>query len=190
MRRAMRIWISVAIAAAMGVMAGAGTVSAATAGIQPSYAAQAHAAGLSAAQAGRLRQEAASFIHEHGGTQVALNVVDFPGGSITFVVPGEKYARDLATHPRVADAAACAGTTFCEYEAAFFEGSEISVFNNCERASMPWKTEGSYINHLADGLVVGWYSATALVYATPPAPSSNQEVNWEPVVYTISCNYT
>jgi hypothetical protein len=191
MRRVIKVWVTLVIAAAMSLMAGAGSASAATTGIQPRFAAQAHAAGLSVGQADQLQQEVTSYIHEHGGTQAALNVVDFPGGSITFVVPGEKYARDLATDPHVLIASACAGTTFCAYSAAFFEGSEISVFNNCKYATMPWKTEGSYINHLPDGVVVPWFNAEYdTIYFTPPAPSENQEVNWAPVAYILSCNMT
>jgi hypothetical protein len=190
MRSAIKVWAAVAIAAAMSLMAVAGTASAAATGIQPRFAAQARAAGLSAAQAGQLQRQVSSYIRAHGGTQAALNVVDFPGGSITFVVPGEKYARDLATNPRPLASGVCTGTTFCAYKAAFFEGDEISVFNNCEYATMPWKTEGSYINHLANGLVAAWYNAEGvLVYATPPAPVTNQEVNWDPVASIISCNY-
>jgi hypothetical protein len=191
MRRPIKVWAAVAIAAAMSLVAGGATASAAPTGIQPRFAAQAHAADLSVAQADQLQQEVTGYIHEHGGTQAALNVVDFHGGSITFAVPGERYARNLATDPHVLDTPACAGTTFCAYKAAFFEGAEISIFNNCEYAAMPWKTEGSYINHLANGLGVGWYNAEYdLVYATPPAPADNQEVNWDPVAWIISCNYT
>jgi hypothetical protein len=189
MRRAIKVGVAVAIAATMSLMAGGGTASATTTGIQPRFAAQAHAAGISVAQADKLQQEVTSYTHEHGGTQAALNVVDFAGGSITFVVPGEKYARDLATHPRaLAAAAVCSGTTFCAYKAAFFEGDEISVFFNCRYATMPWSTEGSYINHLTTGLPASWFNASyGFIYETPGAPSSNQEVNWAPVAYIRAC---
>jgi hypothetical protein len=188
MHRAIKVWMAVAIAAAMSLMATAGTASAAATGVQPRFAAQAHTAGLSAAQADQLQQEATSYIHKHGGTQAALNVVDFPGGSITFAVPGERYARDLATDPHVIDAPACAGNAFCAYEGTFFTGSERSVFSNCILASMPWTTEGSYINHLPNQGIANWYNAKyQLIYYTPAAPSSNREVNWAPVFWIFAC---
>jgi hypothetical protein len=188
MHRAIKVWVAVAIAAAMSLMARAGTASAAATGVQPRFAAQAHTAGLSVAQADQLQQEVTSYIHKHGGTQAALNVVGFPGGSITFAVPGERYARDLATDPHAIDASACAGNGFCAYAGTFFTGSEISVFSNCILASMPWATEGSYINHLPDKGIANWYNiAYQLIYYTPAAPSSNQEVNWAPVARIFAC---
>lgn len=188
MSRAIRVRVAVAIAAAMSLIAGAGTASAAIAGVQPRFAAQAHAAGLSVAQAGQLQQEVTSYIQKHGGTRAALNVVDFHGGSITFVVPGEKYARDLATNPRVLDAAgACPGVTFCAYSGTIFTGSEISIFNNGLAGTMPWNTEGSYINHLNKGESAFWYNDEGdEVYETPAAPSDNQEVDWAPVATIVA----
>ena len=188
MHRAIKVWVAVAIAAAMSLIATAGTASAAAAGVQPRFAAQAHTAGLSVAQAGQLQLEVTSYIHKHGGTQAALNVVDFPGGSITFAVPGERYARDLATEPHVIDASACAVNAFCAYEGTFFTKSKISVFDNCILAPMPWATEGSYKNYLPDNGIANWYgSAYQLIYYTPEAPSSNQEVNWTPVAWIFAC---
>jgi hypothetical protein len=195
MRKAINVGAAVAIAATMGLMAGAGTASAATTVIQPRFAAQAHAGGISVAQADKLQQEVTSYIHEHGGAQAALNVVDFPGGSITFAVPGEKYARDLATtHRPLAAAVACNAGAFCAYANTSYKGSEISSFNNCQSATMPWVTEGSYINQLPAvsfppvGGTDVWYNAKNVVlYITPPSNSRNPAVNWGPVAYTNSC---
>jgi hypothetical protein len=188
MHRTIKVQLAVVIAAAMSLIIGAGTASAATASVQSRFATQAHAAGLSAAQAGYLQQEATSYIREHGGTQAALNVVDFPGGKITFVVPGEKYARDLATQPRVISVAGCTGNAFCAYEGINYTGSEISVFENCEFATILWKTEGSYYNQLPTDTQAFWYDANFnLKYTTPASPSHNLEVNWAPVMYILSC---
>jgi hypothetical protein len=125
------------------------------------------------------------YIHEHGGTQVALNVVNVPGGSITFAVPGEKYARDLATTPKaLAAAVACPIGSFCAYEGEFYGGNERSYFDNCEYNTMPWSSEGSYKNELPDGDVAYWYNASKdLIYTTPGAASENPEVSWIPVAY-------
>jgi hypothetical protein len=189
MRNAIRVGVAVAIAAMTGLMAAGGTASASATGIQSQLVGQARAAGISVAQADKLQQEVTSYIREHGGTQVALNVVDFPGGSITFVVPGEKYARDLATQPRaLASGAACSGTTFCAYEDTNFLGSEISIFKNCEYAKLTWFTQGSYINHLATGVVADWYNVNKqVIYVTPAAPSSNASVSWIPVNFIRAC---
>lgn len=189
MRKAIKVWMAVAIAAGMILMAGAGAASAAVTSIQPRFTAQAHAAGLSAAQANQLQREVTNYIHMHGGTQAALNVVDFSGGSITFVVPGERYARDLATDPRPLAAAACGATAFCEYSGTFYGGAEVSIFDNCEYQEMLFFGEGSYINHLPNGGWSIWYDGTKtkVLYVTPEAPDANPEVNWSPVVYTIAC---
>ena len=193
MRNTLKVGVAVALAAATCIMAVGGTASATT-GIQSRFAAQAHAAGVSVTKADALQQEVTSFVHEHGGTQVALNVVDFPGGSITFAVPGEKYARDLATTARPLSTPVCPTTatgTFCAYKAAFFEGSEISIYNNCDFASMPWTTEGSYMNHLPTGQQADWLNSVHdVIYLTPASPSTNQEVNWDPVNYIWVCNPT
>jgi hypothetical protein len=194
MRKAINVGVAIAIAATMG-LAGVGTASAATTAIQPRFAAQAQAGRISVAQADKLQREVTSYIHEHGGTQAALNVVDFPGGSITFAVPGEKYARDLATtHRPLAAAVACNAGAFCAYEDTFYGGSyEISSFNNCQSATIPWATEGSYINQLPTvGFDTGgtdvWYNFdNDVIYITPPSNSRNPEVNWTPVDYTMSC---
>jgi hypothetical protein len=188
MHMAIKMWMAVAVAAAMSLMAGAGTASAATAGVQLRFAAQARAAGISNTQADYLQQEVINYIHKHGGTQAALNVVDVPGGSITFVVPGEKYARDLATDPHVLAAATCPPEYFCAYEYGFYTGTERSYFDNCKSNTMPWATEGSYINDLSGQGWAVWYGVNGnVVYTTPPAFNENQEVNWTPVYYIEAC---
>jgi hypothetical protein len=184
MRIGIKVWMTVVVAAGS-LVAGAGVASAAPAGVAPRFAAQARAAHISVAKAGQLQQEVTSYIHEHGGTQAALNVVDVPGGSITFAVPGEKYARDLATTPKVlAAATACPIGSFCAYEGEFYGGNERSYFSNCEENTMPWSSEGSYKNELPDGEWANWFNASQeLIYETPPAASENPEVSWIPVAY-------
>lgn len=196
MRSAIKAGVTVAIAATMGLMAGAGTASASTAAIQPRITAEAHAAGISLAKAEKLQQEVTSFIRAHGGTQAALNVVDLSGGSITFVVPGEKYARDLATTDRpLAAASGCAYLAFCAYNEISYGGSEVSAFDNCEYLSLPnaFSGQGSYINRLPLYTSATWYGKTYnVLYVTPDTtPSdpavSNPEVNWAPVWYIKAC---
>lgn len=184
MRIGIKAWMTVVVAAGS-LVAGAGVASAAPAGVAPRFAAQARAAHVSVAKADQLQQEVTRYIHEHGGTQVALNVVDVPGGSITFVVPGEKYARDLATTPKVLAAAeSCNSGSFCAFQGIFYSGNERSYFANCESNTMPWSTEGSYINNLPDGGQGYWYNASKqIIYITPEASSENPEVSWIPVAY-------
>jgi hypothetical protein len=193
MRKVIKVGVAVAIAATMGLMAGVGTASAATAGIQPRFAAQAHAAGVSVAQADKLQQEVASFIHEHGGTQVALNVVDFRGGNAEFVVPGEKYARDLATTVRPLTAGTCAAYYFCifsgtDYE-SFVSEPQINLTACGNKYLLTYSGEGSYINNQSSGTKSTWYAQnkTTVLYVTPGAFVENPEVNWSPVYYVEAC---
>jgi hypothetical protein len=192
MRSAIKAGVAVAIAATMGLMAGVGTASASTTAIQLRVTAEAHAAGISVAKADKLQQEVTSFIRAHGGTQAALNVVDFSGGSITFAVPGEKYARDLATTDRpLAAATACNYNAFCAYNATYYGGDEVSAFYNCKYLSLPnsFSGEGSYISRLPIYTSATWYDKNyKVLYVTPGTTSSNPEVanpevNWAPVWY-------
>jgi len=195
MRSAIKAGIAVAIAATLGLMAGVGTASASTTAIQPRITAEAHAAGISVAKADKLQQEVTSFIRAHGGTQTALNVVDFSGGRITFVVPGEKYARDLATTDRpLAAATACSYKAFCAYSAIDYGGDEVSAFDNCEYLTLPdFIGEGSYISELPIYTSATWYGESYnVLYVTPDTTSSdpefgNPEVNWTPVWYIKAC---
>lgn len=186
MRKAIKAWVAVSVAASMSLMAGAGVASAAPgapgarAGIQPKFAAQARAAGLSATQANRLQQEAARYISKYGGTQAALNVVDFRGGRIVFVVPGERYARDLATQSHVLAAASCAYQYFCAFNGTSYTRSELQYYY-CVEDVMPWSTEGSYINNQTPGVRAAWYgSANTEIYVTPSAYSQDPRVDWAP----------
>lgn len=182
MRSIIKVWMAAVVVVAMSLLAAAGTASAATSGVQPRFAAEARAAHISVAKARQLQEEVTNYIHEHGGTQVALNVVDVPGGSITFVVPGEKYARDLATTTEAPAVEECPTGSFCAYEDTLYTGNERSYFDNCEKNSMPWAGEGSYKNILPDNDYAIWYgSSGAVVYKTPDADSENPDVNWAPV---------
>jgi hypothetical protein len=191
MRKAVRLWMAVIATALVSAIAAAGMASASTSVVQSRFASQARAAHLSGAQVSQIQQEVNNFIHEHGGRQVALNVVNFPGGRIEFVVPGQKYARDLATQPQqTADASGCPYEYFCAYRGGFYsgsveEGSQMNYYYCNDPLPMYWSTEGSYINDQTDGTRAYWYGISGqVVYITPGAPASNPEVNWTPV-YTI-----
>jgi ribosomal protein S13 len=193
MRKAIKVGVAVAIAATMGLMAGVGTASASTVGAQPRFAAEARAAHLSSAQTAKLQDEVSSFIRKHGGTQVALNVVDFRGGNAEFVVPGEKYARDLATTVRPLTAGTCALYYFCIFSGtdynSFVSEPQINLTLCGNKYLLTYSGEGSYINNQSSGTKSTWYAQneTTVKYVTPGAFVENPEVNWTPVYYVEAC---
>ena len=85
---------------------------------------------------------------------------------------------------------ACPSGAFCAYRESFFQG-DVLIYNTCTKIPVPWADEGSYINNLPRGKTATWYNYNGdQIYETPPAPSSNQEVNWAPVFNIQPCTGT
>ncbi len=158
-----------------------------------SFRAEAVRDGLSSQQISGLQKQVDSFVAKSGGTQIAANKVALKGGSVTFTVPGEKYARDLnsglnGNDPATA-AASCAYYNFCGYKGANFSGAQWNVAS-CSLHEVPdgWNSGGSWINNQSTGTRARMYNKSkSLIYTTPGAYSSDAYGDWGPVWYVRPC---
>jgi hypothetical protein len=149
-------WLASALAlaatAAMLAMPGLAQAAASATGARPSFAAQARGYGLSSTQVITLQREVNTYIARHGGKQAAINEVTFPGGSIVFEVPGQKYARPVtsAATARPAIAADCPYYHFCIYEGQDFTGPSYN-FYYCKELPNKSGWNGSWKNDQTPG---------------------------------------
>ncbi|MEU8893505.1 hypothetical protein [Streptomyces sp. NPDC048442] len=158
-----------------------------------SFRAEALRDGLSAQQITGLQKQVDSFVAQSGGTQTAANKVTVKGSSVTFAVPGERYARALnsgldGNDPRTA-AASCAYYNFCGYKGAGFSGAQWNIAS-CALHEIPngWNSGGSWINNQSTGTKARMYNKSkSLIYTTPGAYSSDASGNWGPVWYVRPC---
>ncbi|GGU37809.1 peptidase inhibitor family I36 protein [Streptomyces lavendofoliae] len=149
--------------------------------------------GLSAQQISGLQQKVDAFIAESGGKQIAANKVAVEGGSVTFTVPGEKYARALnsglnGNSPATA-AASCPYYYFCGYKGSNFTGEQWNR-SSCVLHEIPdgWNSGGSWINNQSGDTRARMYNKSkSLIYTTPPAYSSDADGDWGPVWYVRPC---
>jgi hypothetical protein len=167
-----RILLTVA-AAFFAFTAAAGTASASATGAHPGFAAQARGYGLSGAQVSTLQHEVSRFIAQHGGKQVAINKVSFPGGSIVFPVPGQKYARPVTSAATARPAAAvetCYTKDFCIYQYPNFGGG-IERFFYCPKQKAYKGYNGSYKNNETPGTVAEIYAYNTRAHKPFQTPS-------------------
>ncbi|BAU81211.1 hypothetical protein SLA_0256 [Streptomyces laurentii] len=159
------------------------------------FAAQARAAGLSAAQARVLQDSVDAQLALEGGTQTAANEITLPGGVDLLVpLPGESKARDLdapATRNTgtLAPPADCGSYTFCAYSGEGFTGV-VKRQMRCSDTplSIGWSGNGSWSNNQSSGTRARMYgSGGNLIYTTPGAYSEDRSGSWTPVFKVDAC---
>jgi hypothetical protein len=163
--------------------------SASTRDAQLSFAARARSAGLTGAQIAELQREVNAYIGRYGGTQVAINKVDFKGGNITFVVPGHRYAGTITSSGSATpDTASCPSEYFCAYSGTDFSGTKLEFYYCGEFYDMPFYGVGSYYNDQTEGDVATFYGADGNVIGySEPAVSALNTYDWIPVYYVVPC---
>ncbi len=185
--------VTAAVAAILIMLAGVvGPASAATQGSRARFAAQALTAGLTTAQVKALQGEVDAYIKKDGGTQVAINKVDFHGGNIVFVVPGERYARVVTASSSgqaiPAASSACPYLYFCEWSGTNYTGSERSLLTCGTFYGNPFFGTGSWKNNQTSGTRARFYSSGVnLIFITPGAWSGDTSYNWNPVYFIEPC---
>jgi hypothetical protein len=135
--------------------AGASTTSASP------FTAQARALGLSTAQEQQVQNRVTEYLHEVGGTQVALNKIDLDGTGIMLVaLPGEATARDLS-QPNAAHV--CYDGDFCGWSKAYKAGDFFSKYKCNSPYNIPrsWRSgmQGSFWNNQSTGTVAYFYGS-------------------------------
>jgi hypothetical protein len=139
------------------------------------FAAQAKAAGLSAAQAKALQDRVDAYIAANGGTQIAANQVRWADGSgdTTLPVPGEKGTRAIGATGAASDPTSCNDLYLCLYESTNFYGTKYSLYY-CIDYSTPYAFN-SYKNHQTTGTVGTFkdHNRNPRDFTTP-APSNNR----------------
>jgi hypothetical protein len=170
----------------LGLGAGLGTATAVPGGAASGFAVQAERAGLSSAQAKALQATVRARIAELGGEQIAPNKVRLTKDvTLTVVVPGEKYVREL--DQPVGTLAACNYYYFCAYSGTYFSGDQINMYS-CRSYSIPWVGNGSWDNNQSTGTRARMYnSAGSLIYTTPGARSYDNVGDWTSVYTVRNC---
>ncbi|MDX3762815.1 hypothetical protein [Streptomyces sp. AK02-04a] len=166
-----------------------GTAHASTDSVQGSFATQARSARLTSAQVQKLQGEVNAYVAKSGGKQVSLNKVKFKGGSMLFVVPGEKYARDLgAQSSQVASTYNCKYGHFCAYSKTWYAGSVKDVSACGTNYYISFTGPGSWKNNQTTGLRAQFLDKYFnWIDSTPNAYSADPNGNWTPVYYVNPC---
>ncbi|MFC8075188.1 peptidase inhibitor family I36 protein [Streptomyces sp. NPDC057307] len=153
------------------------------------FAAQARGAGLTGSEAKALQAEANAHLAKWGGTQTAANRIQLPGGELTLVLPGEKYARDLNAKGGARTAAAsCPYTYVCAYPGRDFTGTELRLFTCDYQARIYWSGTGSWINNQRSALRAKFYdSGRVLRWTSPGGYSEDRAADWTWVWYLSPC---
>ena len=81
-----------------------------------------------------MQHEVDGYLAQTGGRQVSANRIDFAGGYLVAVVPGERTARDLGYPTRV--------TILLPYSGQSGTGS-VKAWVNCVSTGRPWSGTGS-----------------------------------------------
>ncbi|GAB2706497.1 peptidase inhibitor family I36 protein [Kitasatospora kifunensis] len=181
--------LAAAVVGLTGLVAGAGTASAAP---QSPFVAQGQRAGLTGTQITGLQKEVNDFVATSGGRQVALNTVALSDGSaMVLTVPGESRVRDLADgHLGKLAPGNCGSGNFCAYKGANYTGYEFTMWK-CRTWGLPgsgWGSGGSWFNNQTRGIQAVMYGKNMQwVYTTPKAPSGDPHGNWAPVWFIKNC---
>ncbi|MET9359926.1 peptidase inhibitor family I36 protein [Streptomyces sp. NPDC006632] len=200
MIRTTRMAACVAAVAALAAIGQTGPASASPVA-HPAFSAQSVRGGLSAAQSAELQHQVDATLAETGGRQVSANRIELAGdASVLIPVPGEKYARDLATgagpaaNARAAALAECKYGNFCGWKGAEYTG-KIWQRGTCgAKFEIPdgWNSGGSWWNHQTGSHRAKMYGKTGkVVFTTPPANDPNGSFdphgNWGPVWRVQPC---
>ncbi|MFE6288162.1 hypothetical protein [Streptomyces sp. NPDC057877] len=185
-RPAGRSLLVVVLGVLLSLGAGLGTTAAASGDTTSAFTAAAEKTGLSKAQANGLQNRVDAEIARLGGEQIAPNKVRLAEGvTLTVVVPGETYVRDLSQP--VGTLAACSYYYFCAYQGTYFSGSQINMYS-CRSYSIPWTGNGSWDNNQSTGTRARMYNASGgLIYTTPGARSYDSVGSWTPVYSVRPC---
>ncbi|MFI5804043.1 peptidase inhibitor family I36 protein [Streptomyces sp. NPDC051561] len=154
-----------------------------------SFGAQAQQAGLTEGQATALQERVESRIAQQGGRQVSANEIALPGASLLVAVPGEKYARDLATPGRQSALAwECDYEYFCMYRGTNGTGDRLALYKCQNYGLTNWVGTGSYYNRQTPGTKAQFKNQSgAVIWTTGGAPSFHANYDWDPVWTVKPC---
>ncbi|MFJ2719390.1 hypothetical protein [Streptomyces sp. NPDC087437] len=158
------------------------------------FAGQAKAAQLTNSQAAALRSKVDAYLKETGGKQIALNEIDLNGrGRVLVTLPGEDRPRDFTSNSGTLVAAdpcitgAWYNGYFCAYKGVDYTGDRIDMYY-CQSYSIPWISQGSWINNQTYGTKARFYNGSgSLIYTTPGAWSGNNSYSWVGVYSVRPC---
>lgn len=188
----LRTLIALTAAAAALLAAPVASATASAAAARPSFATQAHDAGLTNAEARTLQDEVTAFVRAHGGTQTSYDEVNLTGHTILLVVPTATHAPGSPSRGPAADLT-CPAYTFCAYHGTNYTNggsgySPLELSPCGVYTPMPWTNVGSWKNDQSTGTPAYFYNADfQLVLKTPGAWSANPSYNWAPVYYIEAC---
>lgn len=151
------------------------------------FAAEARAAGLTAAEAGDLQNRVNQRLAQTGGKQTTANKIEYgPGDYMLLSLPGEQYARELSQP--VATQATCSYYNFCVYQQQTFGGDMLAQSSCSKWIDIPWTGYGSYINNQTANTRARFLDELQQLYQySLPAPNSNSFYNWNPVYFVDPC---
>lgn len=165
-----------------------------SAGIRVNFAAQAHNAGLTDAQASALQTKVNGYLAKTGGTQIAANKIDLGGkGALVLTVPGESKVRDLSVasaHSTASGAStfapqySCAYYHFCAFDQTGWAGNVLDWFY-CGTYTMPWFSVGSFEDHQSPGTVSTINTTTGSFNIS--AQLDDIDIDWAPVLSIRVC---
>jgi hypothetical protein len=184
--------LAVAVVSLILTALGTGTALASTNRSVPSFAGQARSAGLTASQTWELQREVNSYLRKFGGTQVAINQVDFPGGNIVFAVPGERFAHEVTGSPSASglhrrDGENCPYLDFCAFQGTDYSGNAVDLYQCNQWHGTLWTSNGSWKNDQTPGTQAHILYADGTKYTTPGAWSANSDFSWADVTAYEAC---
>lgn len=148
------------------------------------FAAQARAAGLTAAEAKGLQARVDDYLQKVGGVQVAANEIEYGiGATLTLTLPGEQRARSLSD-PDMTD---CPYYHFCGYKFNFGVGDRITAYYCNTRVYIPWTTNGSWFNNQTPQTWTQLQNYNGGVVTWSIAPQKWYDYPWTPVYWVDPC---
>jgi len=160
-------------------------------GAPSNFTAQVRAAGFSAGQAAALQGEIDRDLATLGGKQVAANrIITSDNSTITYPLPGEKYAHVLGdglngNDPRT-PFALCSSGAFCGWPYANYQGKGFTHAACGDYYEIPngWDSGGSWINNQTHHYTTSFYGRHyAYLSTSPEAYFAESHGNWGPVWY-------
>jgi hypothetical protein len=191
-RHDIRSRIVLTILAVIGITVGLTGAAQAGSTTDPSavFAKQVADAGLTAQQAKGLQAKIDRYLAKYGGTQVSASRIEFAdGGGIIVTVPGERYARDLATQRSIASTWSCSYYYFCAFQNTYYQGEQRYEDTCNDLEAIPWVTEGSYVNNQTSGTRARFVGSggQTLGYSEAAFAAVPSGVNWLPIWWFDPC---
>lgn len=149
------------------------------------FQAQARANGLSPEQAQSLQAKVDRVIARTGGTQVAINQVNWKGGDTLIPLPGEARARELGATP-AGTVYGCDYYQFCTYAGEDYTGM-VDRMSSCTWHSTPDMFR-SYVNNQTAGTRAKFYDADKIFLSnTKPAFAKGTTSLGNITFYIVPC---